>query len=594
MAALSISPAGNVTNTTVTDCIFYYSYGYDVHIEYGYKVENNTFYNNSFLSSSEKVWDERDNIWYNSILSRGNYWACYDEPSEDAYDSNSDGIIDKPYDIPGGDNQDMHPLANPEFQGLYLPVVEANGLYSAYTDASITFDATGSYDNDSPHLIYEWDLGNGDIIYGKTASYAYHLEGDYIVILTVEDDYGLTSTDTTTATITDEPTPPPPPTEPPTPPLNEAPTADAGGPYYEFTGVAILFDGSDSNDVDGTSLKYKWDFGEGGTSFSRMPTYTYLKDGNFTVTLTVTDEDGATDSDSTFTLISKKPNNPPDKPKVSGIFKGHINTSLNISVNGSDEDGDFIQYIINWSDGTNDTVSPLLENSTLFNASHNFSIGGVYVVTIWTKDQNNATSDVQKCKFIIDSHSCGTLGYLVDKDGNGIYDVFYRETTGKETRVEQDGDDYTIDINGDEKWDYIYNFNTDKVQDYSSTPSVNKEDSFILDLKWVLLIIIIGAVGIYLIASNAIFKARNGKNIPIKKKKEKIKKVKKKEKKISIITKPVKEKPEKKPNKTKSKAKKRIKIRQGKKIYAFDPKARKMKKMHKDIDRLLSEKKSTK
>jgi|GEM_PF-4985787 len=57
--------------------------------------------------------------------------------------------------------------------------------------------------------------------------------------------------------------------------------------------LECAFDNS-STDSDGTVEKYAWDFGDGGTSAERNVTYSYPPPGGrFTVTLTVTDNDGA-------------------------------------------------------------------------------------------------------------------------------------------------------------------------------------------------------------------------------------------------------------------------------------------------------------
>ena len=54
----------------------------------------------------------------------------------------------------------------------------------------ISFDASESYDPDGGPLLYEWDLGNGVIKYGKTVYYSYQTTGTYIVTLKVIDDEG--------------------------------------------------------------------------------------------------------------------------------------------------------------------------------------------------------------------------------------------------------------------------------------------------------------------------------------------------------------------------------------------------------------------
>jgi len=51
-------------------------------------------------------------IW----IRKGNYWDTFDEQSEGAYDNNNDGIIDAPYEIPGG-SKDLYPLIKPFSQG---------------------------------------------------------------------------------------------------------------------------------------------------------------------------------------------------------------------------------------------------------------------------------------------------------------------------------------------------------------------------------------------------------------------------------------------------------------------------------------------
>ena len=57
------------------------------------------------------------------------------------------------------------------------------------------------------------------------------------------------------------------------------------------TPLDVSFKGSGS-DNDGTVVSYLWDFGDGATSESQNPKHVYQKNGEFVVTLTVTDNDG--------------------------------------------------------------------------------------------------------------------------------------------------------------------------------------------------------------------------------------------------------------------------------------------------------------
>ena len=85
---------------------------------------------------------------------------------------------------------------------------------------------------------------------------------------------------------------------------NQPPVARPGGPYGGVAGALISFNGTGSSDPDGTIASYTWDFGDGGTASGAAPTHTYAGAGTFPVSLTVTDNVGATGTATTTATVS--------------------------------------------------------------------------------------------------------------------------------------------------------------------------------------------------------------------------------------------------------------------------------------------------
>ncbi|MDX1565996.1 MAG: PKD domain-containing protein, partial [Phycisphaeraceae bacterium] len=57
------------------------------------------------------------------------------------------------------------------------------------------------------------------------------------------------------------------------------------------------------SDVDGSVVSWAWDFGDGTTANQEITSHTYDTPGTYTATLTVTDDDGATDTDSVVVTV---------------------------------------------------------------------------------------------------------------------------------------------------------------------------------------------------------------------------------------------------------------------------------------------------
>jgi hypothetical protein len=77
-----------------------------------------------------------------------------------------------------------------------FPVAQAGGPYSIEQGEDIAFNGSASYSPDGPHLLYEWDFGDGTHDDGVFPIHAYKEPGKYRVTLTVSDGRGGIASDT--------------------------------------------------------------------------------------------------------------------------------------------------------------------------------------------------------------------------------------------------------------------------------------------------------------------------------------------------------------------------------------------------------------
>jgi PKD repeat protein len=91
------------------------------------------------------------------------------------------------------------------------------------------------------------------------------------------------------------------------PPIDGDPVADPNGPYAGYVNIPITFDGSgsyDSDEIGDGIVIYLWDFGDQSTDTGMTAQHTYTLPGTYIVNLTVTDDEGVTNTNSTIATIS--------------------------------------------------------------------------------------------------------------------------------------------------------------------------------------------------------------------------------------------------------------------------------------------------
>lgn len=250
------------------------------------------------------------------------------------------------------------------------------------------------------------------------------------------------------------------------------PTAEANGPYTGFVGDTITFDGTGShdNDVSGSNVisTYDWQFFSGDswhTNIGATPTHTYDAEGTYTVTLRVTDDEGSTATD-TATVYITTANIPPTDPLLDGPTTGHKNTPYNYTAVSTDADkNDTIHYTFDWNDTTTNTTT-FFPSGTTVTETHEWIAAGRYTINV-TANDNQTDSGTTTLTVLIDAIYIDDLGYLIDTDGDGIYDHFHSNITGNETVVEQQDGNYLIDTDGDGTPDKLYNPDTDELTDYN-------------------------------------------------------------------------------------------------------------------------------
>ena len=207
-----------------------------------------------------------------------------------------------------------------------------------------------------------------------TATHTYAAAGTDTVRITVADKDGATGSATAAVNVSA---------------TNRPPTAVAGGPYAGSEGAAIAFDGSASSDPDADALSYAWSFGDGASGTGVKPTHSYVDNGAYAATLTVTDARGAASAPVTTTVTIANAT-----PTVNAGPSQTVTTGAPFALNATFADPGRNDapwsYAIDWGDGGVQTTGTTASQASPIAATHAYGAAGTAVVQVSVTDKDGA------------------------------------------------------------------------------------------------------------------------------------------------------------------------------------------------------------
>ncbi len=217
------------------------------------------------------------------------------------------------------------------FQGVNTPPTALFTLSPTEGDAplSVTLDASSSTYSDGTIVEYAWTSSDGQILSGIQQQITFTNPGTYQITLTVTDNEGLTATAQKPITVT----PPPVINSPPEPSIKLS-------AYNGPSPLTISLDASESTD-EGSIVGYTWDISDGRQVFGINQNLTFNNTGTYTITLTVTDNEGLTANKQTTVIVSE-PIVVVEPPPITGT--GNVGQAIIIASGGADVGNTLFRY----------------------------------------------------------------------------------------------------------------------------------------------------------------------------------------------------------------------------------------------------------
>ncbi len=265
---------------------------------------------------------------------------------------------------------------------------------------SCSFDASGSSDSDGTIVGYQWDLGDGASSSGVSFEHEFAEAGDYQVTLVVEDDAGATDSDSASLSLS-------------------LPNIDPSATFsVSCVDNSCEFNAANSSDPDGSIVAWNWHMGDGNSATGQVVAHEYAHSGTYSITLTVHDDDYASDN-TTHTITVSLPNESPEAEFSVSCDGLACVADAGASV---DPDGEITGYSWNCGDGQSGSGAFL---------EHSYAESGTFTITLTVEDDNGAGDSTSQTVTVEApnqepeadfSYSCGELDCVFDASASIDFD----------------------------------------------------------------------------------------------------------------------------------------------------------------------------
>lgn len=277
-----------------------------------------------------------------------------------------------------------------------------------YGQAPLTVQLDGRTSTDSDGYIanYQWTSSDGQSTTGSQTTITFNSAGFYTITLVVTDNDGGTAQTSMNIQVT-----------------NAFPTADfTATPTVGVAPLTVQLNASASNDPDGSIVNYQWSSSDGQSKNGIQTTMVFNTPNTYSITLTVTDNEGATAQKIVSIQVNEEPNLLPIANFTANPTSGEAPLTVNFDASSSyDPDGTITNYQWKYQWFIND--NPASIEDTGMTPSWTFTEPNTYHITLTVTDNKGATSVSQEQIIEVSGQEVALIPYSTTASTCGNFDV---------------------------------------------------------------------------------------------------------------------------------------------------------------------------